>query len=228
VFTGTTVADQPGLYGLRVRAEGRTLAGRAFTREQTLSAAAIVGGQPAGDPGLGDLLGWLKQRDECLCRLAQCILEGGVISSRLKRQLAEAGIDLDALAKCLHAWCTCTQAAPPKLAQPPRIGLEATLQRALASAKRLSTTIADQPRAQAVRVRAAPENLAMGRPFDTFTRRFAGPEPAREAGEQAAAAITPPERERPPAHPRRLRPSEQFTRRLSEDPSSDDDNSPKS
>ena len=91
VFGGEWIGDLEGVWHIRVRAAGRSHAGRSFTREQILSAAIIAGsGRPVLPPPAGgsDLV-------ECLVR---CFgREPGV-----KRWLDEHGVDLDRLRACLE------------------------------------------------------------------------------------------------------------------------------
>ena len=72
VFETELHAGQPGVYVVRVVAEGRTLRGRDFTREQTLTGAVWQGGErptDADQPRPGDGHG----RGD-LCRLLHCLL----------------------------------------------------------------------------------------------------------------------------------------------------------
>lgn len=89
-FGGEIVAGLAGVWHVRIRARGRTLGGIAFTREQLLSAAVMVGGDassqrpPAGEGSLECLL-------RCLTR------EPG-----WQRWLKEHGIDSGRLRECLE------------------------------------------------------------------------------------------------------------------------------
>src|SRR5438270_8811224 len=67
---GGTTAVVPGVYRIRVLASGVTMRGVPFTREQLLSATAILGGDnplPTTGPST-------KAHDEQLCKLIQCLL----------------------------------------------------------------------------------------------------------------------------------------------------------
>lgn len=89
-FGGEVIGGLEGVWRVRVRARGRTFGGIAFTREQLLSAAVMVGGDaspqrpPAGEGSLGCLL-------RCLAR------EPG-----WQRWLKEHGIDSGHLRECLE------------------------------------------------------------------------------------------------------------------------------
>jgi hypothetical protein len=106
-FSGQFVAAQVGVHRLRVRAGGQTRNGLPFTRERTLTAAVWHGGDRDGRGGAGDrLIDELRQRDERLCKLLDCLLtRGGVIEPELEKRLRAAGVDLDHLRKCLAGHC---------------------------------------------------------------------------------------------------------------------------
>jgi hypothetical protein len=118
VFETTTPAMLPGVYRFRVMAEGRTLRGRPFTREQTLTAAVWRG----GDNPPPSLKGDPNARDERLCRLLLCLLRTG----RMQEMLERAGVSIDEVRRCLEGYCR-----KPSPGQPPqvaRLGLEQRLQ----------------------------------------------------------------------------------------------------
>ena len=106
-FSGEFVAAQVGVHRLRVRASGQTRNGLPFSRERTLTAAVWHGGDRGGRGGADDrLIDELRQRDERLCKLLDCLLSrGGVIEPELEKRLRAAGIDLDHLRKCLATHC---------------------------------------------------------------------------------------------------------------------------
>jgi hypothetical protein len=69
-FQVSTPAILPGVYRIRVVASGVTMRGVPFTREQLLSATAILGGDnplPTSAPST-------KAHDEDLCKLIECLL----------------------------------------------------------------------------------------------------------------------------------------------------------
>ncbi|MGK5172162.1 LodA/GoxA family CTQ-dependent oxidase [Geodermatophilus sp. CPCC 205761] len=89
----------PGVYRARVRARGRTRAGRPFTRERTVTAAVWRGGDtPAPSGGAG-------QVDEALCGLLSCLFEDGVVDPSLLERLRRLGFDLDRARACLEERC---------------------------------------------------------------------------------------------------------------------------
>ncbi len=106
VFEVTTAAFLPGIYRFRIVAEGRTLRGRPFSREQTLTGAVWKGGDtppPNGrdDPNAG--------RDR-FCRLIDCLLR----QKGIQEMLGKAGVDLNGLRRCLEEYCR-----KPSPGQPP-------------------------------------------------------------------------------------------------------------
>ena len=99
-FEGGLVAAHAGHYAFRVLADGATLRGRHFTREHLLSGAVWVGGDRPPPSGVGP-----DADRERLCRLVHCLLDGGALSERLQKRLAELGVDLRALRRCLAVAC---------------------------------------------------------------------------------------------------------------------------
>lgn len=87
-FGGEITAGIAGIWHVRIRARGRTLGGLAFTREQLLSAAVMVGGDSPQRPPAGE--GSL----ECLLR---CLADEPGWQNWLK----EHGLDPGRLDKCL-------------------------------------------------------------------------------------------------------------------------------
>jgi hypothetical protein len=96
VFEATTAAPLNGVYPIRFRANGTTLRGSPFTREQTRTAMAWRGGNnplPHAPPG-GD---W--------CSLLRCLLADRGIQDWLKK----TGIDPKIAERCLEGACPKTQ-----------------------------------------------------------------------------------------------------------------------
>jgi hypothetical protein len=89
---GAFKTTSPGLYSIRVRAQGETFHGNRFTREQVLSAVAIVGGGTT--PGLesgGDIV-------DLLC----CLVATGAISAETFERW---GVDPGLARRCLDRLC---------------------------------------------------------------------------------------------------------------------------
>jgi hypothetical protein len=92
-YEASVPATQSGVYRFRIIAEGRTMRGQRFTREQTLTGAVWPGGDqpppPPGNPG------------QQFCRLVHCLLnEQGV-----RELLRKHGIDPAHIARCLDEVC---------------------------------------------------------------------------------------------------------------------------
>jgi len=107
-FHGSWQTGAAGVYSFRIRARGTTRSGEPFTREQTLTAGVWRGGDRPGDSGNPGqvIVDYLRDRDARLCEALSCILHrGGTIDAELEKRLREAGLDLEALRKCLGAFC---------------------------------------------------------------------------------------------------------------------------
>lgn len=130
VFERTVTASLPGIYRFRVVGAGKTLRGRPFTREQTLTGAVWKGGD-AKPPTLKDDP---SARDDRFCRLIDCLLHEKTIQATLRK----AGVNLDELLRCLEDYCR-----KPSPGQPPR-AVRPKLE------DRLRSIIRDNPVLQAV------------------------------------------------------------------------------
>jgi hypothetical protein len=78
--------------------------GTPFTREQLLSATAILGGDnplPTSGPST-------KAQDEDLCKLLHCLLG----PNSLGRLLAQHEVDPKAVLSCIETWCKARLAGP--------------------------------------------------------------------------------------------------------------------
>jgi hypothetical protein len=95
-YRGEVKADKPGVYRLRVRAEGATSSGFAFAREKTLTASAFAGATGT-DPGLDRLIDELRERDEAWCQFLLCVAESGLE--------ARGGVDPGQLRRCVERLC---------------------------------------------------------------------------------------------------------------------------
>jgi hypothetical protein len=96
-FEVATPAFLPGIYRFRVVAEGRTLRGRPFTREQTLTAAVWKGGDTPPPNGKNDP----NAGHDRFCQLVNCLLQQKGIQEALRK----AGVDVDGVRKCLEEYC---------------------------------------------------------------------------------------------------------------------------
>ena len=96
-FTGLFTTDLAGLYSMRVRSVGSTLAGVPFTREQTLSAAVYLGATNPPQTGGG--------AQSCACGILRCLLGRDVISRDLLERFREMGLNIDGLMKCIESGC---------------------------------------------------------------------------------------------------------------------------
>ena len=95
-FEGSFTASDPGVYRCRVLAQGATMRGLAFTREQDVTAAVLIGGNAPPrttppDQGRGA---------EALCMLAECLVGGP-----LERVLHAVGIDPKSVLACIEKAC---------------------------------------------------------------------------------------------------------------------------
>jgi hypothetical protein len=92
-YATSVLATQSGVWRFRIVAEGTTMRGRPFTREQTLTGAVWPGGdRPPRDP---------SDPGRRFCRLLHCVLSDKGIVEWLRRQ----GIDPAHLARCLNEAC---------------------------------------------------------------------------------------------------------------------------
>jgi hypothetical protein len=94
-YIGRFKTSVPGLYTVRVRAQGETYSGSPFTREQVLTATAIPGG---GQHPLPD-------GDDPLVELLCCMLQGKGLTPDFWERLERSGIDPRTLRRCLTRLC---------------------------------------------------------------------------------------------------------------------------
>ncbi len=130
VFEVKTPAILAGIYRIRIIAEGKTLRGRFFTREQTLTGAAWKGGDNPPPTSKDDP----NPQDDRSCRLIACLLQ----QKSVKKALQKADISVDQLRRCLKEYCR-----KPSPGEPPQI-VRFKLE------DRLRSIIADDPMFQAV------------------------------------------------------------------------------
>ena len=98
VFERDTLAAMSGVYSVRVLAEGQSLRGRPFTREQLLSASVWIGGDQPPPRGGGD---GGSYRDGKLCKLLLCLFTNESIQRFLKKH----EIDVDGVIACIKRCC---------------------------------------------------------------------------------------------------------------------------
>ena len=92
-YEASVLATQEGVYRFVITAEGRTMRGRPFTREQTLTGAIWAGGdRPPSSP---------NNPKQQFCYLVRCLLTQQGILELLKKN----GIDPAQLARCLDEVC---------------------------------------------------------------------------------------------------------------------------
>jgi hypothetical protein len=101
IYEISLIAEMPGAYQIRFRAEGYTLKGRPYTREKVHSAFVYRGGDklpPASGEGASDTR-------EQLCGLLKCLLDDKNLSREFKDRLHRQGIDVDGIVRCLQGYC---------------------------------------------------------------------------------------------------------------------------
>jgi hypothetical protein len=101
IFEKSITASTGGVYRFTVKASGKTLRHRPFSREQIATGAVWKGGDQrpptsADDPAV---------KHERLCALLHCLLRRDLWSRDLEERLRKAGFDLDGLRKCLEQAC---------------------------------------------------------------------------------------------------------------------------
>lgn len=132
MYEAAVPAGAAGIYQLRFLADGATLRGRPFTREQLRTAAVWRGGDRPPPTADDDRPG----RDQVLCRVLLCLLrQEGLVAS-----LARAGVDVRALRKCLGE--VCAEQRRPRWAASRGAGLEVRLRELLGD--EVATSLLDE------------------------------------------------------------------------------------
>lgn len=95
IFERSFKANMTGVYKLHLFADGRTLRGRPFTREQLLTASVYYGGNipvqiPSGD-----------NSKQPWCDFLKCMIQHNVLSKDFLKRMEEIGVNWKALEKCL-------------------------------------------------------------------------------------------------------------------------------
>lgn len=104
-FTGSFAASVPGDYQIRMRANGLTDRGNAFTRERALSAGVWRGGDtpPRGGPNdIGTIVDGERAR---WCAFLKCVLATLSRNDPLMKRLHELGLDPRDFQKCVELLC---------------------------------------------------------------------------------------------------------------------------
>jgi hypothetical protein len=97
VFEIAIVASVSGIYQFRILAEGRTLRGLNFTREQSRTGAVWRGGDNVPPSSTDDP----NRNDDRLCTLVACLLRNKSLVELLRKH----GIDPDELRRCFDVYC---------------------------------------------------------------------------------------------------------------------------
>jgi len=97
IYTTSFETLMAGVYSFRIRAEGYSSKGAAFTREQTLTAGVYVGNYesvPSNEP------------NDTLCKLIHCLSKDNkVLTDHAKKCLSELGFDIKRFIDCLENTC---------------------------------------------------------------------------------------------------------------------------
>ncbi|NBC01073.1 MAG: S8 family serine peptidase [Bacteroidetes bacterium] len=100
IYEAATVATATGTYRVRVYAHGKTLHGRAFTREQLVTGGVWQGGDAPLPSSKED-----RESRRRLCGLLRCLLDRGTLSKEAEAQLRARGIHVDRLRRCIRRYC---------------------------------------------------------------------------------------------------------------------------
>ena len=102
VFETSLNTSLGGVYQFRVRANGRTLRRRPFTREQVVTGAVWRGGNNPPPSSVTDpAVAHAK-----LCALLECLLDANVLRPELIDRLCKNGIDVAVLQRCIKRFCS--------------------------------------------------------------------------------------------------------------------------
>ncbi len=108
VFETQTTASVPGIYNVRLMANGKTLRGQPFTREQLVTGAVWRGGdQPppsSGGPG-----------KDALCCLLEGLTSSKVLTAQFEDLAKRWGINLEALRTSVRACCSKKPVRPERV-----------------------------------------------------------------------------------------------------------------
>jgi hypothetical protein len=101
IFETQLSANADGVYPVHLFAEGHTLRGPLFTREQWLTGFVWHGGDGPAPSRTSDT----NLLDPRICRLIECFLDSVGSSDIAERDLKDRGVDMAALRKCLLDLC---------------------------------------------------------------------------------------------------------------------------
>ena len=101
LFEGSFVASQAGVYPCRIMAEGKTMRGQPFTREQTLTGAVWRNGNDPRPPQGGGRNPSGDNPGEVFCRFLMCVLKDKGVLELLRKH----GIDPEHIARCIGQLC---------------------------------------------------------------------------------------------------------------------------
>lgn len=102
-FEASVVAASSGVYQFRVKANGFSLRGKPFSREQVRTSAVWHGGNRPHPESPAPGEGGFKKDD--LCELLRCLLSDNNISKEYKAKLKKQGINVEGIIECLHKYC---------------------------------------------------------------------------------------------------------------------------
>jgi hypothetical protein len=103
-FETSLVAALPGVYRFRVMAQGATMRGMPFTREQDVTAAVLIGGNAPPRTTPPDQ----NRGAEAFCALAKCLV------GTFEPVLRKAGVDPQSVLKCIGVACERRLGPPSK------------------------------------------------------------------------------------------------------------------
>lgn len=101
VYEASVVASQDGVYRFRIIAEGKTMRGQPFTREQMLTGAVWRGGDHPRPPGDGGRHPSTDGSGQQFCHFLLCLLKDKGVIELLRRH----NIDPAHIAKCVEELC---------------------------------------------------------------------------------------------------------------------------
>ncbi len=104
VYESSLTTTLSGVYKFLIKATGRSLKGKSFTREQVKTIAVWQGGNKPFPETPTSTTGGFNKED--LCQLLSCLLSDDNLSRKYKSRLKEGGINIDGMIKCLRKYCS--------------------------------------------------------------------------------------------------------------------------